>query len=102
METSRLLNTLENCNGCKSFETQLYYKGYLITMCILYQENYRGECPCTNCVVKVICDKENSNLCQKLRNFILKYDINNLSSFKTRALACPIVEEIEENYLDVK
>jgi hypothetical protein len=52
---------LENCNGCYCAENFdiLYFLGkdYEIPIedCGLMYMNHEGKCPCTNCVIKIMC-----------------------------------------------
>jgi hypothetical protein len=87
----RINQSLENCNGCLSFETKVKFNGFLVPMCLLYKENYKAACPCTNCIVKVICTKEHETLCDDLREWIYQHTEDTLH-YKERSLAWPIVE----------
>lgn len=51
---------MNNCSGCIDYEE--YVDGY--EDCMMYNEN--GSCPCTNCIVKVVCEDP----CDKLRAFV--------------------------------
>ena len=47
------MNTIEHCNGC-------------IAGCILFDHYNNGDCPCSECVVKPMCD----NRCNDFNVFI--------------------------------
>ncbi len=47
---------ISNCDGCF---TLINLNGYL--SCSYFFNNKDGSCPCTNCLVKVICEEACSN-----------------------------------------
>lgn len=49
----------DNCKGCYITDR---------SHCNVYVYNVYGDCPCTNCLVKVTCD---DGTCQKLTNAII-------------------------------
>lgn len=56
------MNRNEYCDGCLSYDDE---------KCPLFYFNDYGECPCTNCILKMICMKR----CKELSKFEnLAYD----------------------------
>ena len=47
------------CSGCDSFNTTYNdYLGDYIEPCFHIPYNENGDCPCTNCLIKVMCGQE--------------------------------------------
>lgn len=57
-------NIKKHCFGCVGYHHRPNFTKD-DPSCHLYLFNQYGMCPCTNCVVKVICDND----CQKLKNW---------------------------------
>ena len=52
----------KNCHGCYSYGP---YNGDGFDLCSIMRLNNRGECPCTKCVVKMMC----GNPCDSFHKF---------------------------------
>lgn len=59
-----------NCYGCIGYEASEY-----ILLCISHNKN--GKCPCTNCIVKPICNERCENNFQWLSTSFLTFNIQN-------------------------
>lgn len=63
---------LENCKNCKLMTEieiiNLDNHFYIFPECVYYIYNSKSNCPCTECMVQVICTK----CCPKYRNFLNK------------------------------
>ncbi len=73
----KLKTTVERCEGCRSY---MFWKRVIPT-CILYPFNKKeGDCPCSECLIKVICSKgcpEYSIWYAECRKFMIKRKVEN-------------------------